>query len=167
MAILLIALGSCAAQKAVNSDDKTPDNISKTTYEQALDALDEQKFTIKIAEFHFPSGKESVIFATHSYISMLGNYGTIRFSPDLAPRSPMDHLNAEDNAAEITKGKRKKNGDMFYCMKIYGTHPWQRNKILITLYKNSNKCFIQIKGTRLEATILSIKGYVYPLKEDE
>lgn len=87
---------------------------------QAIQALDERKFIIEATEFYFPGGKPPTKSETNSQIFMDGNKAVIRFSPDLFPRSPMDHWNIEDDAAEITKGEHKKNGDIQFCMKIDG-----------------------------------------------
>ena len=99
--MLIMALAGCAAQKGGNNTGKS--TAEEVLYKQAIQALDERKFIIEATEFYFPGGKPPTKSETNSQIFMDGNKAVIRFSPDLFPRSPMDHWNIEDNAAEIKK----------------------------------------------------------------
>ena len=146
--MLIMALAGCAEE---------------VLYKQAIQALDERKFIIEATEFYFPGGKPPTKSETNSQIFMDGNKAVIRFSPDLFPRSPMDHWNIEDNAAEITKGEHKKNGDIQFCMKIDGAQKWQDKELIIILYKNTNTCFVHVNGGYSGHNIVDFKGYVYPL----
>ena len=66
--ILLTAiLTGCAAQKQVGRTDQAI--ALQALYGQALQALEEQHFTIEVGEFQFPDGKPPV-YATDSRISM-------------------------------------------------------------------------------------------------
>ena len=53
--ILIMALAGCAAQKSGNNPGKS--TAEEVLYTQALKALEERNFIIKIDEFHFPSDK--------------------------------------------------------------------------------------------------------------
>ena len=162
--ILFIALGSCAAQKA---GQKAGDAIGAETHEQAVKALDERQFIIEVNEFIKPTDKEPVKSASGSYISMQGNRATIKFAPDLSPRPPFDFENIEDDAAEITLEKRKKNGDVQYSMTVKGKQQFQDRKILITLYNNSDKCFVRVTNEALAYHVVDFTGRIHPIKAGE
>lgn len=168
--MLIMALAGCAAQKSANKADEK----SEALHMQALKALNEQKFKIKVNEFHLSSDKSAsrspdkspVKSATDSYISMQGSRAVIKFAPDLSPRPPFNFENIEDNAAEITKEKSKKNGDEQYSIIIKGEQNSQNRKILITLYKNTNKCFGHVTNEILSYHVVDFTGEIYPLEED-
>lgn len=69
--ILIMALAGCAAQKSGNTPGKS--TAEEVLYTQALKALEERNFIIKIDEFHFPSDKAPVN-STNSYVSMQGSH---------------------------------------------------------------------------------------------
>ena len=159
--MLIMAMAGCAAQKTGSRTGES--TAEEVLYKQAIQALDERKFIIEATEFYFPGGKYPTKSETNSQISMDGNKAVIRFSPDLFPRSPMDHWNIEDDAAEITKGEHKKNGDIQFSMKIDGAQKWQDKELIIILYKNTNTCFVHVNGGYSGHNIVDFKGYVYPL----
>lgn len=76
--ILVVAMAGCAAQKGGNKADTFG---SEALYIQALKALKNRNFIIKINEFYFPSDKAPVN-STNSYVSMQGNHAVIRMSQD-------------------------------------------------------------------------------------
>lgn len=166
LAILLfiVALAGCAAQKTGNRAGES--TAEEVLYKQAIQALDERKFIIEATEFYFPGGKPPTKSETNSHISMDGNKAVIRFSPDLFPRSPLDHWNIEDDAAEITKGEHKKNGDIQFSMKIDGAQKWQDKELIIILYKNTNACFVYVNGGYSGHNIVNFKGDIYPLETE-
>ena len=167
--MLIMAMAGCAAQKSANKADEK----SEASHMQALKALNEQKFIIKVNEFYLSSDnsanrspdKSPVKSATDSYISMQGSRAVIKFAPDLSPRPPFNYENIEDNAAEITKEKSKKNGDIQYSMIIKGEQNFQNRKVLITLYNNSNKCFVRVTNEILSYHVVDFTGEIYPLEE--
>ena len=64
--ILLTAiLTGCAAQKQVGRTDQAI--ASQALYGQALQALEEQHFTIEVGEFQFPDGKPPVTPPTAAF----------------------------------------------------------------------------------------------------
>lgn len=162
--MLIMVLTGCAAQKG---GKKNGENIAKKVlHSQAIHALEERKFILEATEFYFPDGKTPIKPATDSHISMDDNKAVIRFSPDLFPRSPMDHWNIEDDAAEITKEETKKNGDMQFRMQIDGAQKWQEKELIIILYKNTNECLVHVNGGYSGRNILKFKGHIYPLKTE-
>ena len=162
--ILIMALAGCAAQKSGNNPGKS--TAEEVLYKQAIQALGERKFIIEATEFYFPGDKPPTKSETNSHISMDGNKAVIRFSPDLFPRSPLDHWNIEDDAAEITKGEHKKNGDIQFSMKIDGAQKWQDKELIIILYKNTNACFVHVNGGYSGHNIVDFKGHIYPLETE-
>lgn len=160
--LLTAMLAGCATQKQAGKNDKA--TASQALYGQALQALQEQHFTIEVSEFQFPDGKPPVA-STASYISMQGSSIVIRFSPDLSPHRPFDHLNIEDNTAKMTKEKSSKNGDARFDIKVTGAKKWQDTRLQLTLYKNTNECFVRVKGGNSEVETIRLKGHVLPTAE--
>lgn len=157
IAILMIALTGCKTQKPAVKTIK-----SEALYQQALKALDEHLFIIEASEFYFTTG-ESPQSSPGSYISMRGDKVNVRFTPNLFPGTPLGDLNVTDNMAEMTKENSKKNGNTQFIIKIKGYKSWLDCNLFITLYKNSNQCFVQVKGTKIEAVIVSFIGLVHPI----
>lgn len=158
--ILLTAiLTGCATQKQVGRTDQAI--TSQALYGQALQALEEQHFTIEVGEFQFPDGKPPVS-ATDSRISMQDARVVIRLSPDLAPHRPFDHLNIEAATAKMTRERSTKNGDARFDIKVKGAKKWQDTLLQLTLYKNTNECFVRVKGGDSEVETIRIKGHVLP-----
>ena len=157
--ILIMALAGCAAQKSGNNPGKS--TAEEVLYTQALKALEERNFIIKIDEFHFPSDKAPVN-STNSYVSMQGSHAVIRMSQD-CPSRFLSYQNTESDNAEITKGSAKKNGDIQFHMLIKGAEKWQDRELIILLYKNTNQCFVNINRGHSGQNIVNFKGYVYPL----
>lgn len=163
--ILLTALAAgCAAQKHTGRADEAA--ASQALYGQALQALEEHRFTIEIGEFQFPDGKPPVI-ATDSRISMQNGRIVIRLSPDLAPHRPFDHLNIESRDAIMTKDKSSKNGNAQFDIKVKGAKKWQDTLLQITLYRNTNECFVRVKGGNSEVETVRLKGRVLPTAETD
>lgn len=159
--MLIVSLSGCQTRKlALDSSIE-----SEGLHQQALLALEQQKFIIEANEFVFPSVSSPAKMSSGSYISMQDSKATISFTPDVFPGSPWSYLKIEDNAAGIEKKDSKKNGDLLFSMKMDGGKPWLRRVILITLYPNTNKCFVQV-NEQTGANVVNIKGVVYP-KTDE
>lgn len=156
--ILVVAMAGCAAQKGGNKADTFG---SEALYIQALKALKNRNFIIKINEFYFPSDKAPVN-STNSYVSMQGSHAVIRMSQDFPSQIPSNR-NTESDNAEITKGSAKKNGDIQFHMLIKGAEKWQDRELIIILYKNTNQCFVNINRGHSGQNIVNFKGYVYPL----
>ena len=155
----MLIMAGCAVQKSGNNTGKS--TAEEVLYTQALKALEERNFIIKIDEFHFPSDKAPVN-STNSYVSMQGSHAVIRMSQDFPSQIPSNR-NTESDNAEITKGSAKKNGDIQFHMLIKGAEKWQDKELIIILYKNTNTCFVHVNGGYSGHNIVDFKGYVYPL----
>lgn len=158
---LLISSASCQTQKT--SVGVATAGNSEILYQQALQALGNHKFVIEAAEIYLPSSKSPIKTTSGSYLSMDNNQGIINFTPDVFPRDPWSYLVITDNTAKITKVKEKKNGDLIYKMKIDGEEQWLRRSVIITLYKNTNQCFVQIND-RAGSKVADFKGNINPKK---
>lgn len=155
---LVIVLSSCQVKKQMADN---PSVKSEILYQQALKALDEGMFIIEGEEFYFPSVKRPVKISRGSYISMQNPKAVINFTPDVFPKYPWTWLIIEDNAAQLTKGKTKKNGDLQFHLKVEGNQEWLRRNILITLYKGTNECFVRVNN-RAGSNLVDFKGKIYP-----
>ena len=153
----MLVLAGCAATKSASAPEPRSvdgDAASAALHEQALRALDARMFVIKGDEFYLPGDKIPVKQSPDSYISMQGTHAVIRLSPNLFPRSTWRTLNIEDDAAEMTLLKRKRNGDL------------QDREVIVTLYKGSNKCFVRInKDLNRRSHYLNFTGHILPAGE--
>lgn len=169
--LLIAGLSGCSAQKpAVGTDRRGagPDALSgggpEALYGQALKALDGRRFVVEAAEFYLPKGGSPVKSPSGSYISMQGNKGIICFSRNVFPRETWKRLNIEDDTAEITEMEPKKNGDRQFFIKIVGPQKGEEREIILTLYRNTNKCFARVNYYR-SSHLFDFIGYVYPAGE--
>ena len=88
-----------------------------------------------------------------------------RFTPDLFPKTPLGNLTITDDSAEITLEKRKKNGDIQFCMRMTGPANSQDRKVIITLYKDTDKCHVQVSNELLAYPVVKFTGVVRPAGE--
>ena len=99
------------------------------------------------------------------------NRGAVRqvrfydFTPDLFPKTPLGNLTITDDTAEITLEKRKKNGDIQFCMRMTGPANSQDRKVIITLYKDTDKCHVQVSNELLAYPVVKFTGVVRPAGE--
>ena len=167
--VLVLVLAGCAATKSASAPEPRSvdgDAASAALHEQALRALDARMFVIKGDEFYLPGDKIPVKQSPDSYISMQGTHAVIRLSPNLFPRSTWRTLNIEDDAAEMTLLKRKRNGDLQYRLLIVGPQTAQDREVIVTLYKGSNKCFVRInKDLNRRSHYLNFTGHILPAGE--
>ena len=161
LAILTLLISSTSCQTQKTSVDVATAGNSEILYQQALKALDNHNFVIEATEIYLPSSKSPMKITSGSYLSMNGSQGIINFTSDVFPRDPWSYLVITDNEAEITKVKEKKNGDQIYKVKIDGEEQWLRRSVMITLYNNTNQCFVQIND-RAGMKVADFKGNVYP-----
>ena len=85
--------------------------------------------------------------------------------PDLFPKTPLGNLTITDDSAEITLEKRKKNGDIQFCMRMTGPANSQDRKVIITLYKDTDKCHVQVSNELLAYPVVKFTGVVRPAGE--
>lgn len=158
IAVLLIGSSAgCASQKSSRSAE------SEVLHNQALKALDNHRFIIRVDEF-YPVGKP-VKKASDSYMLMRDDRCEIKFSPDLLTGHPFDVSGGNYTAdAKITKVKSKKNGDLQFNMKVFGTDQWKEYRISITLYKTTNQCFVQLQN-EFNKQVIRLKGHIYALAD--
>ena len=158
---LALVLAGCAATKSASAPEPRSvdgDAASAALHEQALRALDARMFVIKGDEFYLPGDKIPVKQSPDSYISMQGTHAVIR--------STWRTLNIEDDAAEMTLLKRKRNGDLQYRLLIVGPQNAQDREVIVTLYKGSNKCFVRInKDLNRRSHYLNFTGHILPAGE--
>lgn len=163
-ALITVSIG-CQTQRVATKSDVNK-VASEVNYKQALKALNDQKFIIKIEEFYDSSNETPLQYPTDSYISMQGDKATLRLSPELFYNNTVQYT-VEDNTTKISKAKQLKNGDMEYRMKIFGDANWKKKNIIITLYKDSNNCFVMIKNQQhihISNTIhVNFRGKILPL----
>lgn len=90
---------------------------------------------IEANEFYLPEDKSPVKSSTGNYISMEGKRGVISFTPDLFPKTPLGNLTITDDSAEIT------------------------------LYKDTDKCHVQVSNELLAYPVVKFTGVVRPAGE--
>ena len=126
----LFSIIGCAAQKPAAGRQGEAAG-GEIRHAQASKALEKGRFVIEANEFYLPEDKSPVKSSTGNYISMEGKRGVISFTPDLFPKTPLGNLTITDDSAEITLEKRKKNGDMQFCMRMTGPANSQDRKVIM------------------------------------
>ena len=158
MFLIIFLTASCQTQK-ITASSKSME--SKILYQQAVNSLNNQTFVIKANELYPANRKRSVITTGGSYISMNGQQAVISFTPEVFPGDSWKYLNIQDNASRMTAEKYEKNGNQQYTIKVDGGEEWLRREVHITLYINTNKCYVQVKD-RAGTNIINFKGEIYP-----
>lgn len=157
IAVLLVGSSAgCASQKSSRSAE------SEVLHKQALKALDNHRFIIRVDEF-YPVGKP-VKKASDSYMLMRDDRCEIKFSPDFLTGSHIITRDDFSSTAELSEAEKKKNGDREFVMKLKNNEQWRENKVLIILYENTNQCFVQFQNES-NKNIYRLKGHIYPLAE--
>lgn len=161
--LLLTAFSGCAARKQAGDGAA----VSAALYEQACKALDKRDFIIEGSEFYLPGKKSPVKSSSGSYISMHGDRAVIRLSPNLFSRVHWESLDIEDDSAELSEPEYKKNGDLCCRLKIRGVRFGQEREVSMTLFKDTNKCFVRINDERAgyDTNIIDFTGYLYPARD--
>ena len=157
--LLIIFLTASCQTKKITASSKSME--SKILYQQAVNSLNNQTFVIKANELYPANRKRSVITTGGSYISMNGQQAVISFTPEVFPGDSWKYLNIQDNASRMTAEKYEKNGNQQYTIKVDGGEEWLRREVHITLYINTNKCYVQVKD-RAGTNIINFKGEIYP-----
>lgn len=156
---LIIFLTASCQTKKITASSKSME--SKILYQQAVNSLNNQTFVIKANELYPANRKRSVITTGGSYISMNGQQAVVSFTPEVFPGDSWKYLNIQDNASRMTAEKYEKNGNQQYTIKVDGGEEWLRREVHITLYINTNKCYVQVKD-RAGTNIINFKGEIYP-----
>ena len=159
MFLIIFLTASCQTKK-ITASSKSME--SKILYQQAVNSLNNQTFVIKANELYPANRKRSVITTGGSYISMNGQQTVISFTPEVFPGDSWKYLNIQDNASRMTAEKYEKNGNQQYTIKVDGGEEWLRREVHITLYINTNKCYVQVKD-RAGTNIINFKGEIYPI----
>ena len=158
MFLIIFLTASCQTKK-ITASSKSME--SKILYQQAVNSLNNQTFVIKANELYPANRKRSVITTGGSYISMNGQQAVISFTPEVFPGDSWKYLNIQDNASRMTAEKYEKNGNQQYTIKVDSGEEWLRSEVHITLYINTNKCYVQVKD-RAGTNIINFKGEIYP-----
>lgn len=161
--MMFVCIG-CQTKTAVTQMSTTEPEMR---HQEAIKVLEEHKFIIEADELYLPTEKVAVVTSPGNYISLNGQQAVVNFTEDVFPRSPWTYLIINDKAAQITKVTTRKNGNIEYCIEIDGGQTWLKRTVLITLYANTNECFVQVKDRRTGQPVVDFKGRIYELKRDD
>ncbi|WP_295961906.1 hypothetical protein [uncultured Alistipes sp.] len=80
--------------------------------------------------------------------------------PNLFSRVCWESLDIEDDTAELSEPEYKKNGDLHCRLKIRGHGFGQEREVSVTLFKDTNKCFVRINDERAghDTNVLDVYG---------
>lgn len=119
---------------------------NKMQYKQALQYLDSEHFKIKMIEFFNKKGDHTVQYPSDSYVALCGSEAVLRFSKDLSFSSSSGSSFIEDKSPQLLNNRKNRKGDVLFDLKINGGRNWLNYLLQVTLYKNTNKCFVQVKN---------------------
>lgn len=157
--MVAVILSSCKSGERVAAFQE-----SSAVHLQAVKALDEGNFVIEADEFFIPSMESDKPFrsSTRSFISLENGKAVIKIYPDVTPPN-ITWSNMETiGSGMITFQKmNKKNGEMKYLLDIVDDDEnWKNLKGTLTLYRDSNKCYLQLFRKISGDKIVSINGQV-------
>lgn len=167
LSLLSAAAAGCAAQQKASAD-----RPGTQKHAEALQALENRRFIIRVGEAQnvfFTLAPKPVMNAPSSWVRMLGDRGAFHFDPELFPHNRIVQLRVEDDNAKLVREKTRRNGDVRYMLRIIDADTWTQHDFLITLYHDSNACYVQLdlgrKGMITNKDALRIRGCIFPLSE--
>ncbi len=145
IAIIFVALQGCQVQRGAT---KHRNEVKKEkSHQEALAALTKGKFRINLDESSCNNSNSTKSRRAGSYIAMVNNHAIINFPLKTEDRIAIEHSQIQDSSCEISKPTTDQNGDTLFSIKIDGgTKFVQERLVLITLYNNSNRCYVQINN---------------------
>ncbi|MGL4333165.1 MAG: DUF4251 domain-containing protein [Bacteroidales bacterium] len=134
------------------------DNDQK--YKLALEKIENNNFTIIMTEAFSKDGNPNLQRSdlTESYITVSGKQITLRIDPLIEAFNTDSHI--VDKNSSIKKIKTDKHGNSIYSGIVKRDKTGDHLELRITLYKNGNLAYVQIKTIKYKREILGMKGYI-------
>ena len=129
-----------------NCKTQTITTINKTLYEQALQGLNNRHFEIQMEEYQDLSIPDNAVEFPLGYIYVYGNEVIVRYSKDFKYSPLIDSSYMKYESSQILNRKTNRKGDLSFDLKVNHETFRYENVFQITLFKNSNKCFVQVKS---------------------
>lgn len=117
---------------------------------------------MKIPEF-YDKEDNSMKHPSDSYVYVNGKNAVIRFSKDLG-MSSRGYAYIEDKPSQISDKKTNSKGDLLFVLKVDGGDTWLEYNLRVTLFKNTNKCFVQLID-RWANEVAICSGILEPVNE--
>lgn len=133
------------------------DNEQK--YKLALERIANNDFTIIITEVYNKNNQYNITpekMYTDCYLTVKGTQSVLRIDPQIDERNSYI-IDTDSSVENISKPNAK---DKIYIIKLCGEQSWQNMEARVTLYKNSNICYVQIISKKYRNEKLGMKGYI-------
>ncbi|MGL4367209.1 MAG: hypothetical protein ACRCTQ_02850 [Brevinemataceae bacterium] len=139
---------------AINSDNNQ-------IYKIAIEKIENNNFTVIMNEVFTKeySCNIDVLNITDSYIKVSGNKTILRIDPVIDAFSGDSYI--IDTNSSMRKEKNTNDKDQVYIIKLKRDKTGDDLELRITLYKNSNIVYVQIKTLKYKREIIGLKGYIY------
>lgn len=125
-------------------------------YEQAIE---NKKFTIvftDLVKYSPKSDKSNSRIYSDSYLSVDGNKAILRIDPKI----DINNSYIVDHNSSVKKISKKSAKNSVYAIKLQGELSWLKYEAIVTLYKNSNICYIQFVNPNTREKLLAFNGYI-------
>lgn len=168
LVVLAVFAGSCRTQK----DTLVP----SVKHQMALDALQAGRFLVKLDAI-YPSSASPYQHASRTeYRELHESYFSVRdgayvsyvsfedrgFLADEFPARKREGLHAE-----VSGGKKQRNGEICFRLRVYGEGLVSDKRIAVFLDGKSNRCYVKITSVGGSPSNASMSGHVYPLEKAE
>lgn len=161
---LSIASSGCRTQRGLIGENSSVKPETKLSARQAEQALAEGRFAIESEEFYFPNEEIPLKFSSESHLSVKGNQAVAYIPWEVFRKSSFVNHGTFEYTAELTSQTPAKNGDARFRLGLYRGNKCMY-RIPITLYRGTNRCFLEIYREYTGEHIADVKGFVRPLKE--
>lgn len=142
----------------------TVSSESLIAHQQAVKVLEEGNFVIEADEFFIPAmeSDEPIRSSTRSFISLENGKANIKIYPEVAtPNMTWSNMEAVGTGTIQFQKMNKRNGEMKYVLDIVDNNEnWKNLKGILVLYKESNKCYLQLFRKNYGDKVVSINGRV-------
>ena len=90
------------------------------------------------------------------YISVDGDKAVFRTDPRISGL----YTYVIDHQSYVRKVPNKRGENDIYLIRLSGDLSWLKYKARVTVYENSNKCFVQIFQLETNSKVCSFKGHI-------
>lgn len=122
-------------------------------------AIENKKFTIVLSDLvkcSPKSDKSNSRIYNDSYLIVDGTRSILRLDPRIDPYNPY----REDDNSSIKKVSKSNSKNNVYNLILHNDKGLQNLVIRITLYRNSNNCYVQLITQNTKTEVYTFNGYI-------
>ena len=167
-AVLAALASGCRVQKDAA--------LSSAEHQTALEALQEGSFLVKLDAVYPSSASPYQRSSRTEYRELHESYFTVDGGEYASYISFEDRAFLADDfpvrkreglRADVSEGKRQRNGEVRFRLRVYGGGLVADKHIAVFLDGKSNRCYVRMTAPGGNASGVSMSGHVYPAKPAE